>query len=347
MSGARRIAPGKARDCQPRGSHLQYLSGRFAPGAQARGEPGQVLIIGAVSLTALLVLTAVVINLGSYFVERRALQNAADAAALAAVGRLAEEHVSRSFRDSVVYQAAMTLALQNQIDVGGTRQLQAIYTDSDGAALGAVGMGSPVPEPARGVRITLSGPFATILSPLLGTASVQAQAEARARLLRAPFPASWANPVPLAVPLAAFDAAASFDLYDTSIAASSYGVAGYEPFLHLAFPGNAGAGYTPADDFSEMHTNLQFWSDGAHQSGALGLGSQVAIAKGPYGPDVRAGLLDNVRRQGLVDGNGASGCGGGKHGRAHVTRPGVWRKPRARRPCPCARPQHCDCRPTH
>ncbi len=47
-------------------------------------HPGQVLVVAALTLSALLAFTALLLNAGFFLVERRGLQNAADAAALAA-----------------------------------------------------------------------------------------------------------------------------------------------------------------------------------------------------------------------------------------------------------------------
>jgi hypothetical protein len=69
---------------------------------------------------------------------------------------------------------------------------------------------------------------------------------------------------------------------------------------------NSGAGYSPAQDFGDINTNVQFWSDGSHNSGSLGIGTRVALAGGATSADAQFGLLDNVRRQGLTDASGAA-----------------------------------------
>lgn len=274
--------------------------------ATYRGGPGQLMVIGAVALTVLLVLMAVIVNLGFLLGQRRTLQNAADAAAIAAGRKLLDEHTSRSFRDAQVLAAAQALARQNGVDVGGTALLAGAYVDQTGADLALLGSGGSFPSSATGVRVALSTSMATLVSPLLEIPSVPVVAEAVAQMKRTASSSTLVNPVPLAVPLAAFNAAASYDLYDQSVALAVYGVAGYLPFLNLAHPANTGAGYLPGTDFGDINVNLQYWSDGAHNSGTLTVGSTVAIASGSYGAYVRSGLLDNVRRQGLLDGSSAS-----------------------------------------
>jgi hypothetical protein len=264
------------------------------------------MVVAAVSLAALLGFTALVINVGMLLTERRHLQNAADAAALAGGQRIGEEQTSRSFRDARVLSAVTTLARENDVDVGGTRQLQAAYVDLTGTLLGSVGGSTYFPEAATGVQVSLSGPVTTILSAFAGQDAIQAQADTRAGLSSVAFPNTLANPVPLAVPLAAFQAGAAYDLYDQTVALASYGVSGYRPFLHLTHASNVGSGYLAATDFSDLSVDLQYWSDGLHNTGQLGLNNTIALAGGSFGDQVRAGLLDNVRRQGLTDANGAS-----------------------------------------
>ena len=53
-----------------------------------RSEAGQTLVIFALTLPVLLGMCAIVIDFGNLFVEKRSLQQAADASALAAAQRL-------------------------------------------------------------------------------------------------------------------------------------------------------------------------------------------------------------------------------------------------------------------
>jgi hypothetical protein len=265
----------------------------------------QVMVIAAAAITILLGFTVLVINAGMFLTERRHLQNAADAAALAGAERVAEEQTSRSFRDARVLSAITTLARENAVDVGGNRQIDGTYLDQNGNALARVGDGV-LPEASVAVEVRLSGPFVTMLPAFVGSTSLRVAATARAGLASVPFPSTLVDSVPLGVPLAAFQAGAAYDLYDQSVALASYGVSGYRPFLHLAHASNAGTDYQPGTDFGSLSIDLQFWSDGLHDSGQLGAANTIALANGSFADDVRAGLIDNVRRQGLVDANGAS-----------------------------------------
>src|SRR2546423_15602482 len=53
-----------------------------------RGERGQMLLVAAISMAVLLGFTALAIDMGLFFENRRHLQNTADAAALAGVEQL-------------------------------------------------------------------------------------------------------------------------------------------------------------------------------------------------------------------------------------------------------------------
>ena len=54
----------------------------------AQAERGQTLLIGVLAMTALLGFTAMAIDIGMFFEDRRHLQNSADAMALAGVQEL-------------------------------------------------------------------------------------------------------------------------------------------------------------------------------------------------------------------------------------------------------------------
>ncbi len=68
----------------------QFVAPRSEPSV-GRGETGQVLILFALLIPVLLGMAALAIDLGSYSAERRTLQNAADAIALAAAQELPDQ----------------------------------------------------------------------------------------------------------------------------------------------------------------------------------------------------------------------------------------------------------------
>lgn len=265
--------------------------------------PGQIMVIFALSLAVLLIFTSLLASVGWFLVERRGLQNAADAASLAGTRKLAEEEVSRSFRDNVVYDRIVELLHQNGKDPPDY-ELDAAYLDSAGAVIGQVGVGGQFPEAAVGIRVRVAAPSAAVLVPAPGANAIVPRAEAGSATLPAAPPEAWMNPVPIALPAATLAGGPYVDLVGQNVAANVYGVTDYQPFLDLANANNTGARYIPAPTFGEMPANLQLWSDGLHPSGTLGLGDWIAIAAGGDPAAVRAGLLENVAQQRLLDGNG-------------------------------------------
>jgi Putative Flp pilus-assembly TadE/G-like len=253
-------------------------------------------VVAALAMVALLAFVGLVLNMGLFLVERRHLQNAADAMALAATWRVLDEQTSRVFLDSAVLAQAQRLAAQNNVILGPERGLTASYVDQAGVLLATVG-GGTMPEAAAGVRVSLGGPFDTLLAGFVGRNTIQVSAQGEARLIPIAPPASLAAIVPLAVPLTAYLNAAdtSYDLYSLP-----------DPYLDMTAVANGG---TAAPSYGDMHTNLQFWSDGSHAAGTLIIGSRVAFAGAGYASDVQTGLADNVRRQNLPNDPAYSGSG--------------------------------------
>lgn len=237
-------------------------------------------------MVALLAFVGLVLNLGLFWVERRHLQNAADAAALAATWRVLDERTSRVFLDSAVLAEAQRLVAQNQVTLGASRALNANYVDQSGTLLATVGGGS-MPTTTAGVRVNLSGPVSLLLSGFVGQNSITVSTDAEARLVPVASQTSMTTIVPLVVPLSSYlsGGTSTYDLYSLA-----------NPYLDLT---TVSGGSTPAPSYGDMHTNLQYWSDGSHAVGSLSVGSTVALAGAGYAADVQAGLLDNARRESL------------------------------------------------
>jgi hypothetical protein len=227
--------------------------------------------------------------MGLFLVERRHLQNAADAMALAATWRVLDEQTSRVFLDSAVLAEAQRLAAQNGVILGAGPDLTASYVVQTGGVLASVG-GGTMPHDAAGVQVSLAGPFDTLLAGFVGRNTIQVTALGEARLVPIGPPISLATLVPLVVPLTAYlnavnAANASYNLYSLP-----------NPYLDMTDVTNGG---TAAPSYGDMHTNLQYWSDGSHAAGTLMVGSLPAFAGAGFAPDVQTGLADNARRQNL------------------------------------------------
>ncbi len=132
-----------------------------------RDERGQSLVYLAVAMVVLLGFVALAIDTGLAFVERRRMQNAADAGALAGVSVL-----SRGGADAEVWAAVERYAaFENHAD-----QVQASYIGGPGGAvLGSVGGGS-IPSGASGVRVNARRSVPSFLAGVLGISTVTAQA---------------------------------------------------------------------------------------------------------------------------------------------------------------------------
>ncbi len=250
-----------------------------------RREAAQTLVLAAFALVALLAFVGLVLNMGLFLAQRRHLQNAADAMALAASWRVLDEQTSLVYLDSAVLSQTALMATRNQVAIPGDATLGASYVDQSGSILGSVGSGT-MPPGSAGVRIRLAGQFQTMLAPFVGQNGVQIGADSEARLVPVVSVMSRSTAVPLTVPAAAYLAAGSgaYDLYSLA-----------SPFLDLTTV----SGGTVAPNYGDLHTNLQYWSDGSHAVGTLSIGSTVTLAGTGFAPDVQTGLLDNSRRQNL------------------------------------------------
>lgn len=131
---------------------------------QNETETGNTLITVAISLIALFAMLALVIDLGLAYAERRKMQNAADAGALAGGAVLV----------SGGSDAQIEATVQQYTSENGAQTFQAFYTPSGQQ----VGTGYK-PADATGVQVVAEVTFPTIFAGLVGlnTINVQATAE--------------------------------------------------------------------------------------------------------------------------------------------------------------------------
>lgn len=140
-----------------------------------REEGGQALVILAVSLTAVLSMTALIIDGGNAMAQQRATQNSADAAALAGATVMVEKMGGGSKSDGDVSAAVQSAFRINASDFDG-----AVYVDYNNSVVGTVGQGGSIPTTAGGVRVTGSRTFSTFLASMAGLGSMDSGAEATA-----------------------------------------------------------------------------------------------------------------------------------------------------------------------
>jgi len=144
-------------------------------------EQGQSLIIIAVAMTVLLIFSAFAIDLAYWYVERRQMQNAADAGALAGARALAIYQVdpSESLTDGQLYSLILDWAQRN-----GAHSVQALYVAENGSKYPiSAGSGAPAPKnysAATGVHVVATVNVPTFFASVLGVRQMTASAEAEA-----------------------------------------------------------------------------------------------------------------------------------------------------------------------
>jgi hypothetical protein len=136
---------------------------------------GQILVVMALAITALLLGSAVVIDGGNAYAQLRRAQNAADATAEAGAVQLARGISGVAITDADVNLAITTSATENGLSAVVTKE----YTDVAGTTLGPVGTGT-IPTGAQGVRVGGDIDFGTYLARLAGADQWKASAEATA-----------------------------------------------------------------------------------------------------------------------------------------------------------------------
>jgi len=138
-------------------------------------QRGQVIVIVALAITALLTALALVIDGGNAYAQQRRTQNGVDAAAEAGATQLARGIVGVAITDADVKTAVDLTAAANGI----TSVDSAEYTNKAGDSLGNVGDGS-IPADTQGVKVGGSRDFATYIAGVVGMPQWTASAEATA-----------------------------------------------------------------------------------------------------------------------------------------------------------------------
>ncbi len=142
-----------------------------------RDERGQSLVLLAVMGTFLTMMVALVIDAGNSFLQRRQIQNAADAASRAGANFLAQG----SYSDTQINSVISVIAAQNNCSSSGTPPCTytASYINSSGTVLGTVGAGA-IPSGAAGIIVTPQRTIVTFLAAVLGQDSTNVSGTASA-----------------------------------------------------------------------------------------------------------------------------------------------------------------------
>jgi hypothetical protein len=154
----------------------------------AAGDRGQVIVIMALALVAIVGGVALILEGGNAFAQQRVTQNAADAAANAGAVVLAERLGGAAFGDADVAAAVTAIAGDNDLPAPSAwyTSIDGELVDASGATVGstaaakAVGSGDPIPPGAAGVRAAGTRQFGTFFARVLGITQLQASADATA-----------------------------------------------------------------------------------------------------------------------------------------------------------------------
>ena len=149
---------------------------------------GQVLVIVALGIIVLLAVAGIAIDVGRVMAERRHMQTAADAAALAAC---------QSLKDGAVADEAAALTRARSVagvnlegSPSGTTGVMAdpaVYEDEDGSGfLDADELVSGVVVSSTSVRVAISGDVETTLARVVGVPTLGVGARARCSLIQEP-----------------------------------------------------------------------------------------------------------------------------------------------------------------
>jgi len=149
-------------------------------------ERGQILVMFAILISILLAFAAFTIDIGRQVAERRHVQTAADAAALAACRALIAGET-----DAAAAQVASEVALANLqgSPAGATATIAAppTYGDEDGSgSIDADEMSSGIVVASTSVRVAISSTVETTLARIVGVMSLDTGARARCNLQGGP-----------------------------------------------------------------------------------------------------------------------------------------------------------------
>ena len=153
------------------------------------GAPrGQVLVIVALGIVVLLAVAGIAIDVGRLMAERRHMQTAADAAALAACQSLKDGAVADVAAASQRARSVASVNMQGAPSgTVGTMADPAVYQDQDGSGfLDADELVSGVSISTTSVRVAISGDVETTLARVVGIPTLGVGARAHCTLIQDP-----------------------------------------------------------------------------------------------------------------------------------------------------------------
>jgi Flp pilus assembly protein TadG len=178
----------------------------YASDDTSHREQGQILIVFALSLVAIILAVGLVIDGGNAWSQRRSAQNLADFAALAGTKVIAANLAFAGTQTNTTVKAAVEASLSSNglaTTVLGT-DYSASYVDVSGALVAGYGPTGAIPAGVVGVQVSPSRSFRTYFLGVVGMPSFTASATATARAgsINPTVGGPGGNLVPIAVNLA-------------------------------------------------------------------------------------------------------------------------------------------------
>ncbi|TAK21364.1 MAG: hypothetical protein EPO26_15690 [Chloroflexota bacterium] len=274
---------------------------------ERRGERGQVLVLAALLMTALIGFMAIVIDIGNAYAQRRFTQNAADASAIGAARHLAIRYAAGVADAEIVSILTQYLTANDDATVslgsGLTDTEGAWYVTPNGTRIAAIGSGVVIApatigsfprigaDPVAGVEVVARKQFDTFFGSVLGDETLIARSSAMARFggvgsstLGLP---DGAQVLPMAIDVLTFDQSLS--------TCGGYGGATLTFALDITVPfschgitGNAGFNWTPlnvAENFSNAVAKELIEPDGDYINQVVRLGDLIQVSPGERAVD--------------------------------------------------------------
>ena len=182
-------------------------------------QRGQSIVIVAMAMIVLLIFGAFATDLSFAFFQRRAMQNAADAAALAgarALGLYQLDPTAPTMTSDDLFMIIQEYAARNK-----AKYVEAYYTAPGGVRVAPIrpGSGSPVPKSGvTGVEVIASTDFSSFFARVLGYDILQARAQAGAAYGTA---VTAKNVVPIAVHERFVQVGQEATIYDRNLASGN------------------------------------------------------------------------------------------------------------------------------
>lgn len=272
------------------------------PGGNRKNESGQSLIVVAAIVLVLLALVALVVDVGNAYSQRRILQNAVDAAAMAGALKLVEHEPDGG---TLVGELAVWRAINDYATVNGlaSDKWVAWFVDSSGVhAPDTVDQFMlPVPDWANGIELKGQRPFDTYFAHLLGFDVLEVAAEASVYMLWGPCSAD--KIFPLTINIANFEGEPEglpvkdkeYILFEKTLSASARKVPGWW-WVHWE---PRGSGDSPGQGPSDTVLNCNMIDPS--RSGTWRSGNWVQRADGVKSwPEVEAVLRARIESSGAT-----------------------------------------------